>query len=79
MTHGRILRASVPIEDLLVALAAKVWKGKREDGLEQAVVMNIASVSSQEAWQVWLTLDDTLTNLGEAAPERLYWQVCHPV
>ena len=67
------------VDDLLVAVADKVWKGKREDRLEQALVLSIASVSGQEAWEVWMTLDDILTNLSEAAPERLHWQDGHGV
>jgi len=79
VTHAGNLGANDPIEDLLVAVADKVWKGKREGGLEQALVARLASVSGQDAWQVWLTLDDILTSAAEAGPERLHWQVSHPV
>jgi hypothetical protein len=74
VTHGGDLDADDPLEDLLVAVADKVWKGKRDDALEQALVSHIATSCDQEPWQVWLTLDDILTDLAEPAAERLRWQ-----
>ena len=78
MTHGGGLDVNDPLEDLLVAVADKIWKGKREDALEQALASRIATSSDQEPWQVWLTLDDILTNLAEPAAERLRWQANFP-
>lgn len=77
ITHGRNLNASDSLEDLLVAVADHVWKGKRSDQLEQALVFQLAHASRQEPWQVWLTLDDMFTALAESAPERLHWQGLH--
>ena len=77
--EGGDLGANDPLEDLLVAAADKVWKGKREEALEQALVHRIAVLSGTEAWQVWLRLDDILTALAEAASERLGWQARHRV
>ncbi len=42
--------------------------------LEQALVGHIATLSGQEPWHVWLTLDDMLSDLAEPAAERLRWQ-----
>jgi hypothetical protein len=75
--HGRNLGANDPIEHLLVAIADNVWKGKRNEPIEQALVAHIANASGQEHWEVWLTLDDILSNLGEPAAERLRWQASH--
>ena len=59
--------------------ADKVWKGKREDALEQALLNRIAAASGHEPWQVWLTLDDILAKLADAAPQRLRWQASNRV
>lgn len=77
LTHARDLGAGDPLEDLLVAVADKVWRGKREDTLEQALVHRIAALSGDEPWQVWMMLDDILTRLAEDAPDRLGWQATH--
>jgi hypothetical protein len=79
VTHAAEFGVNDQLEDLLVAAADKVWKGKRDDTLEQALVHRIAALSGQEPWQVWLTLDDILTKLADAAPERLRWQASHRV
>ncbi|HEX3747058.1 MAG TPA: HD domain-containing protein [Bryobacteraceae bacterium] len=79
VTHGGDFGVNDPLEDLLVAAADKVWKGKRDDALEQALVHRIATLSGDEPWQVWLAVDDILTRLAEAAPERLRWHASHGV
>ena len=77
LTHGRKLEATDPLEDLLVATADNIWKGKRNAELEQSLTTHIAAVSAQEPWQVWLSLDDILSSLAEPAAERLRWQASH--
>jgi hypothetical protein len=77
VTHARKLDANDPIEDLLVAIADKVWKGKRDEALEQSLLAHIALLSGQAPWQVWLTLDEMLTNVAELSPERLRLQASH--
>jgi len=77
VTHGQDLDAKDPLEDLLVALADKVWKGERDGPLEQALLARVATATGEEPWQAWLTLDDILTALAEQAAERLLWQASH--
>jgi hypothetical protein len=77
VTHGGDFGVNDPLADLLVAAADKVWKGKREDSVEQALAHRIAVLSEREPWQVWLGLDDILTNLAEGASDRLGWQASH--
>lgn len=66
------------LEDLLVALADKVWKGKRDEKLEQRIVERIADVVNEPAWQVFLALDGWLTDIGTNADARLRWQEQSP-
>ncbi len=78
-THGQWTEQEVDIEDLLVALADKVWKGKRDDTLEQTITDLIATRSGEEVWKVWLQMDDLLSDLASFADERVFWQARHPV
>jgi hypothetical protein len=78
-SHGQWKEQEVDLEDLLVALADKIWKGKRDDTLEQTVAELIAARSGEEVWKVWLQMDNLLSELAASADERLSWQAKHPV
>ena len=77
-THGE-WKSESPLEDLLVALADKIWKGKRDELLEDAVVASIVHQTGEERWKVYLALDDALTELAKDADARLAWQGSHSV
>ncbi|MBU2669169.1 phosphohydrolase [Actinoplanes bogorensis] len=78
-THGSWTADGVELEDLLVSLADKVWKAKREESLETLVVERLAAFSGREPWEVFLGLDDQLTMLADGADERLAFQNSRPV
>lgn len=67
------------LEDLLVSLADKVWKGRRVTDLEQLVVDRLADITGQAPWQTFLDLDDVLADLAAGADHRLAFQAEHPV
>lgn len=69
--------ASVQIEDLLVALADKLWRGKRDETLEATLCEHIAERTDQERWQIFAELDDIATTIAADADERLSWQNQH--
>jgi len=73
-THAQWNTTTVDIEDLLVALADKCWKGKRDTELEEKTVQLIAKNTGQEAWEIFSILDDILQKLAADADERLTWQ-----
>ena len=77
-SHGDLcdLNAS-SLEELLVALADKVWKGKRADQLELELAGRIALYCRQEVWSVFAQLDAILTIIAEDADPRLRWQARH--
>ena len=60
-----------PIEDLLVALADKLWKGKRDEALEAESVDAISRATSRERWAVFAELDAIFDDIAAAGPERL--------
>ena len=57
-----------------VALADSIWKGQRDDDLEQEVVGKIAAAVKIEPWDVWLRLDEIVTKIADRADERLEMQ-----
>lgn len=79
-THARWKQgASVQLEDLLVGFADTIWKGKRDEVLEQAIAAQIASQCQEEVWAVYMKLDDIAGELAQDAPERILWQGKHPL
>ena len=71
-THAKWHNAT--IEDQLVSLADKVWKGRRQDDLEQLIVARIAAASGEKPWDVFMKLDDVLSRIAAGADERLEFQ-----
>jgi hypothetical protein len=78
-THASWSRHDIKVEDLLVSVADKVWKAKRVNDLEQLLVESIAAASQEEAWQVFMDLDDHLDQLAGGADHRLHFQNSYPV
>lgn len=70
-THGTI-DPEGPLEDLLVSLADRIWKGKRDEDLEAAVCRKIGGTDTV-SWEVYLWLDDLLTRIAAGADARLAW------
>jgi hypothetical protein len=73
-THAKWADADATIEDLLVSLADKVWKGRREEELEQKIVARLAKATGQQPWDVFMKLDELLGELAADADARLELQ-----
>jgi hypothetical protein len=74
-THGQWNRdQAATLEDLLVALADTIWKGSRNSELETRVSKTIALLNNEEAWSVFLKLDDLIGEVVEVADARVLWQ-----
>ncbi|MEU4335366.1 HD domain-containing protein [Micromonospora lupini] len=78
-THASWHRDGVGVDDLLVSVADKVWKGKRVTDLEGLLVDHLADVTGRERWSVFLDLDDLLDRIAADADRRLAFQATHPV
>lgn len=78
-THGDWSAPGRTLEDLLVSLADKVWKGSRVAGLELTVTRRIAEVTGEPEWEVYMGLDDELRLLAQRSDERLAYQARYPV
>lgn len=73
-THGNWQDKNVKLEDLVVALADKVWKGKRVDALEEKLGQMLAENLTTDYWEIYTELDQILEKLASGADERLTWQ-----
>ncbi len=73
-THGNWQDKNIMLEDLLVTLADKVWKGKRVDALEEKVGQMLAEKLTTDYWEIYTGLDQILEKLANGADERLAWQ-----
>jgi len=61
------------LEDLLVAAADALWKGKRNTALEQALVAKLAAVTGASAWTLFDRVDtlcDAIAADGDARLSR---------
>ncbi len=71
VTHASWGAADRTLEDLLVALADKLWKGKRVDELEQLFVQRIASGTNAAPWAVFDRVDAICELIAADGPDRL--------
>lgn len=76
--HGRWERPEATLEELLVTLADKVWKGRRETGLEEKFAQLLADATGEPVWAAFMRLDDELTRIAGGADERLAFQAGFP-
>jgi putative nucleotidyltransferase with HDIG domain len=77
-THGQ-WEENTNVEDLLVALADKNWKGARHKDLEGKIVQIISATCNEEDWKVFLKFDDLLSGIADSAHERLDWYSKQPL
>jgi hypothetical protein len=59
------------LEDLLVALADKLWKGKREQELETRVIDMLAKSARREPWEAFDQLDSIYEQIASGGSSRL--------
>ena len=62
------------LEELLVSLADKAWKGSRVTELEDLLTAKIALATGGEPWEVYGRLDAVIHSVAESADRRLEWQ-----
>ena len=77
-THGQWQQdEGAEMEDLLVALADALWKGRRDEELEERCCHVIARQCHLDPWRVSLRFYEMTEDLAEGADERLAWQAEH--
>ena len=77
-THGSWDVEPTPsLEDLIVALADKIWRGVREQELEAKLADCILVSSGEQRWETYTKLDDIITGITKDSDLRLAWQAAH--
>jgi hypothetical protein len=61
----------VSLEELVVALADKLWKGSRNSELEERVVERVAASLQQDRWGLFVELDTLFEDTAADGAERL--------
>ena len=74
-THGSWESEEAGLDDLLVSLADKIWKGARVESLEERV----AAFLGGPPWEAFLALNDLVQDLAGGADARLAFQAAYPV
>ncbi|CAM1343513.1 HD domain-containing protein [Tenacibaculum amylolyticum] len=74
VTHGDWKNPDLKIEDLLVCLSDKVWKGKRINELEEKVTYKISELTETDFWDVSIKLELILEKITIGSDERIAWQ-----
>lgn len=69
-THGNWQEESLEVEDLLVTLADKIWKGKRIPTLEEKICHKMAAILEIDFWEIFVQLDEILIEIVLGADER---------
>ncbi|MEY4561482.1 MAG: hypothetical protein RLZZ618_759 [Pseudomonadota bacterium] len=71
ITHADWARSDVSFEERLVALADKLWKGKREPELELLVVDGAALLLGRDRWDLFTQLDAGFEVIASRGSDRL--------
>ena len=71
VTHAQWQGTGLSLEELAVATADKLWKGKREAELELKLINAIAQQKQVEQWDIFTSLDDTFESIAAGGSERL--------
>lgn len=70
-SHAQWDSMECSLEELLVALADKLWKGARVPTLEERVVVGIAERTGRPRWDLFVPLDDLFEKIASGGTDRL--------
>jgi hypothetical protein len=71
VTHATWNDVSVSFEERSIALADKLWKGKRVDELELMVIDEAAARAGVDRWSLFADLDSLFERIASDGPSRL--------
>jgi hypothetical protein len=71
LSHARWSEMDASLEELLVALADKLWKGVRNPALEERVIDAVASRVGRAHWDVFVELDTLFEEIAADGTSRL--------
>ncbi|WP_295619563.1 HD domain-containing protein [Chamaesiphon sp. GL140_3_metabinner_50] len=70
-SHGQWDRIECSFEELVIALADCLWKGKRNVELEHLTISKAAQILRQDYWDVFVKLDDRFEEIARGGDLRL--------
>jgi HD domain len=70
-SHGQWQNMECTLEELLVALADTLWKGKRSQDLENLVVKRLSKQYSRDYWELFMEMDACFEEIAEDGYSRL--------
>lgn len=71
LSHARWRTMTVTLEELVIALADKLWKGVRAAELEERVLHEAAARSGRPFWDLFVPLDGCFEGIAEEGHSRL--------
>jgi hypothetical protein len=70
-SHGQWQTMDCCFEERLVALADKLWKGKRNAQLEGEIVQRIATLGQKDYWELFVEMDSCFEAIAADGHSRL--------
>lgn len=70
-SHSQYKNMDVSFEEMLIALADKLWKGKREADLELMIIDEIARRLKSDRWDLFEPLDTCFEEIASNGNQRL--------
>jgi hypothetical protein len=70
-THARWSDPTCSLEELLVALADKLWRGVRVTDLEERVIDAVAVKLGRDRWDIYTTFSNVFDEVAASGLERL--------
>ncbi len=64
ISHAQWKTLQCSTEELIIALADKLWKGKRVQELEEIFTTHILSMTNLNHWDAWTLLDDIFMDMA---------------
>ena len=71
LSHAQWNKMECSLEELLIALSDKLWKGKRVQELELEVIDRISNSLAKDRWAVFEELDTQFEYIASGGHERL--------
>jgi hypothetical protein len=70
-SHGQWQTMECTLEELLIALADTLWKGKRSQDLENLFVKRLSKQYSMDYWELFMEMDACFEKIAEDGYSRL--------
>ena len=70
-THSSTTTEGLDIEEIVVRLADKLWKGKRDSRFEQQAVTRFAENLGKDVWEVFMEADKIFEAVADSGHQRL--------